>query len=107
MRKKKTKEGLAKKETSKPCLQIALTKTTLFQNQRNERKKNILKTNLAKNRCGCSSHVFPLWKFHLLGFHLHVFIPSIINMYNIILNNDNILLNMNMRNNKLNKNHAH
>jgi hypothetical protein len=39
MKKKRTKEGPIKKETSKPCLWSALMKTTLCQNQRSERRK--------------------------------------------------------------------
>jgi len=65
---KKTKEGPAKKETSKTCLQFALTKTRLFQNRTNERKKNKFKTNLDVNRCGCSSHVFPFMEISFAGF---------------------------------------
>jgi len=77
---------------------------------------------------GVLSYISPSKGIPFIGLHPQVSIPSLTscefsslglhpiysNVYNIILNNDNILLNIHMRNNillnknnRLNKNHAH
>ncbi len=104
----KKNQGRAYQERNEQTLFVnCINETTLCQNQRSERKKKDLKQIWLKIDVGVHPMYFHLWRFHLSGFRLHVFILCIINMYNIIFNSDNILLNMNMRNNRLNRNHAH
>jgi hypothetical protein len=72
----KNQGGAYQKRNSKPCLWIAFTKTTLCQNRRNERKKKTCKANLAENRFGCSSHVFPFMEISSIGFSFACIYPK-------------------------------